>query len=116
MFDALAHFARRQILLILHARGGAMTAGEVAGRFKHAWPTTTRHLRVLEDAGLIACEREGRNRLYALRRERLRGAAAWLGSWVLEPSGGAREAWRDLPYATMRNTLPPVGGGATAST
>ena len=46
---ALAHPARRQILLTIHFRGAA-TAGEIAGRFAHKWPTTTRHLRVLEDA------------------------------------------------------------------
>ena len=46
---ALAHPARRQILLTIHFRGEA-TAGEIAGRFAHKWPTTTRHLRVLEDA------------------------------------------------------------------
>jgi DNA-binding transcriptional ArsR family regulator len=49
---ALAHPARRQILMTIHFRGKA-TAGEIAGRFAHKWPTTTRHLRVLEHAGLI---------------------------------------------------------------
>jgi hypothetical protein len=47
---ALAHPARRQILLTVYFRG-EMSAGQIAGRFAHAWPTTTRHLRVLESAG-----------------------------------------------------------------
>lgn len=75
---ALAHPARRQILLTLHFRGGAATAGEVAARFEHRWPTTTRHLRVLERAGLLRQERRGRTRVYTLVRERLALVAEWI--------------------------------------
>ncbi len=53
VLGALAHPARRRILISLHARGGVMTAGEIADRFKHSWPTTTRHLGVLERAGVL---------------------------------------------------------------
>ena len=53
MFTALAHHSRRTILLVLHLRGGEMTSGEIAGRFDHSWPTITRHLRILEQAGLV---------------------------------------------------------------
>ena len=76
--SALAHPARRQILLTLHFRGGTATAGEIAARFEHAWPTTTRHLRVLEDAGLLAHERAGRTRRYSLDRARLGLVREWL--------------------------------------
>ena len=34
VFAALAHSARRQVLVTLHARGGVMTAGEIADRFR----------------------------------------------------------------------------------
>lgn len=77
--NAIAHPARRQILMTLHFRGGTATAGELAARFEHAWPTTTRHLRVLEDAGLLRHERAGRTRLYKLDRERLALISEWLG-------------------------------------
>ena len=76
---AIAHPARRQILLTLHFRGGTATAGELAARFEHAWPTTTRHLHVLEDAGLLRHERHGRTRVYTLDRERLALVTEWLG-------------------------------------
>jgi DNA-binding transcriptional ArsR family regulator len=76
---AIAHPARRQILLTLHFRGGTATAGEIAARFEHAWPTTTRHLRVLEDAGLLQHERDGRTRRYRLDRQRLALVTEWLG-------------------------------------
>jgi DNA-binding transcriptional ArsR family regulator len=56
-----------------------MTAGDIAGRFAHAWPTTTRHLGVLVDAGLLTQERQGRNRVYAVDRERLGLLKEWLG-------------------------------------
>jgi DNA-binding transcriptional ArsR family regulator len=55
-----------------------MTAGEIAGRFAHAWPTTTRHLRVLEEAGLLRHEKVGRTRVYRLDRERLEVLNEWL--------------------------------------
>ena len=80
---ALAHPARRQILMTVHFRGQA-TAGEIAGRFAHKWPTTTRHLRVLEQAGLLCQEKQGRSRIYVVDRERL----ALLHEWL---------AWFDAP-------------------
>ena len=75
---ALAHPARRQILMTIHFRGAA-TAGEIAGRFAHKWPTTTRHLRVLEDAGLVRHEKRGRTRVYEVDKTRLALVSEWLG-------------------------------------
>ena len=60
VFRALAHSSRRHILIVLNARGGAMTAGEIAGRFACTWPTTSRHLRILKEAGLVRVEKRGR--------------------------------------------------------
>ena len=80
VFKALAHPSRRHVLLVLHYRGGEMTAGEIASRFACTWPTTTRHLRVLMDAGLIQVARSGRERIYTVDRSRLeRVAGRWLG-------------------------------------
>jgi DNA-binding transcriptional ArsR family regulator len=69
--------------MVVHFRGGAMAAGDIAGRFRHAWPTTTRHLRVLESAGLLTQEKRGRTRLYRLNRKRLEIAKEWL-AWFDE--------------------------------
>ena len=80
VFSALAHASRRQILLVLKFRGGRMTAGEIAERFSCRWPTTTRHLRVLEAAGLVRVEKRGRERIYHLETTRLRKVVKdWLG-------------------------------------
>jgi DNA-binding transcriptional ArsR family regulator len=81
VFAALAHPSRRQILLVLKLRGGAMTAGEIVERFSCKWPTTTRHLRALEDAGLITVRKEGRERLYQLNRTRLLDVVAGWLNW-----------------------------------
>jgi DNA-binding transcriptional ArsR family regulator len=75
---ALAHPARRTILLAVHYRGGAMAAGAIAERFSCSWPTTTRHLRVLVDAGLLRVTRRGRTRTYRLVRARLGVLGDWL--------------------------------------
>jgi DNA-binding transcriptional ArsR family regulator len=72
VFKALSHTARRHVLQVLYARQGAMTAGELASRFAHSWPTTTRHLDVLCHAGLIKAERRGRERHYVLNQPLLR--------------------------------------------
>lgn len=82
---ALAHPARRQILLTVHFRGQA-TAGEIAGRFAHKWPTTTRHLRVLEQAGLLRQEKQGRSRIYVVDGDRLALVREWL-AWFDVPGG-----------------------------
>jgi DNA-binding transcriptional ArsR family regulator len=55
-----------------------MTAGEIDERFQHTWPTTSRHLRVLEQAGLIVHEKLGRTRTYRVNPEKLRVVREWL--------------------------------------
>lgn len=79
VFGALAHQSRRTILSVLHARNGEMTSGAIASRFDCTWPTTTRHLRILEDAGLVEVHLRGRERVYRLNTERLRLVA---GAWI----------------------------------
>ncbi|HVB31256.1 MAG: autorepressor SdpR family transcription factor [Gemmatimonadaceae bacterium] len=63
-FKALADPTRRQILKLL--RKGPRTSGEIAGQFDTAWPTISRHLGVLRDAGLILSERHGQQVIYEL--------------------------------------------------
>ncbi len=97
MFDALSHDARRQIVLVLAHYGPELPSGYLATRFAHSWPTTTRHLRVLERAGVVSVRREGRNVLYRLERDELgRVVGRWLE--LLAPDGNAarqvRQLWR----------------------
>jgi DNA-binding transcriptional ArsR family regulator len=78
VFTALAHPARRRVLLTIFLSGGSMTAGEIAAIFEHAWQTTTRHLQVLEAAGLLTHEKQGRMRIYRIQPKRLELARDWL--------------------------------------
>jgi DNA-binding transcriptional ArsR family regulator len=85
VFGALAHPARRRILLTIHFDGGSMSAGAVASVFRHAWQTTTRHLQVLEAAGLLTHERRGRSRLYRIQAKRLELVRDWLAWFSRKP-------------------------------
>ncbi len=80
-FRALAHAMRRHVLVVLNARGGRMTAGQIAERFSCSWPTTSRHLRVLEEARLVRVEAQGRERVYFLERDRLNAVVGGWMSW-----------------------------------
>ena len=66
VFKALAHESRRTILTVLKSRGGTMTAGDIVKRFSYAWPTITRHLQQLEDAGLISSDKVSREQYYSV--------------------------------------------------
>ena len=91
VFSALAHSSRRHILLTLHFRGGRMSAGEIADRFACSWPTTTRHLNILRESGLISVDKVGRERVYTLERDKLSQIVGeWLG-WFGDGAGNERE-------------------------
>ncbi|HKO55696.1 MAG TPA: metalloregulator ArsR/SmtB family transcription factor [Thermoanaerobaculia bacterium] len=85
VFSALAHPARRRVLLAVYFAGGGMTAGAIAAMFAHAWQTTTRHLQVLEAAGLLEHEKQGRMRVYRINRKRLALVNDWLATFFREP-------------------------------
>lgn len=113
MFAALDHAARRQILLTVHFRG-AMTAGQIAGRFAHAWPTTTRHMRVLEAAGLLAHEKRGRERVYRVNRDRLDVLREWLAWFYRDPAPARADATADDAAAKSAETSARAEGGTRA--
>ena len=97
--SALAHAARRHMLLVVWFRGGSMSAGDIAARFSHSWPTTSRHLRVLEDAGLLEQEKDGRTRLYRVRTDKLDVLRRWL-TWF-DPVHETSESGTDT------SSIPP---------
>jgi DNA-binding transcriptional ArsR family regulator len=76
VFDALAHPLRREIVERL-SRGPA-TVGEVSYDFSVSKPTISRHLRMLEDAGVVSRVIDGRNHRLALRPETLAEASDWI--------------------------------------
>jgi len=113
VFAALAHESRRNILLLLSHLGGELPSGYLAARFQHSWPTTTRHLRVLEKARLVEVRREGRGAFYRLNRERVRQVVGtWLGH--LQPVGPEKTWTSSGPKSTeaMRRLKPKPKGDA----
>lgn len=69
IFEALASTPRRMILAYLSETD--LTAGEIASRFEMSKPAISKHLAVLENAGLVRSEKHGQFVHYALVRESL---------------------------------------------
>jgi DNA-binding transcriptional ArsR family regulator len=76
-FHALADGTRRSMIHAL-ARGEARSAGELGRRFSSAQPTISKHLKVLERAGLVERTVEGRVHRFRLRQKPLEEAGGWI--------------------------------------
>ena len=79
VFGALADPTRRAILTRL-TKGDA-TVAELAAPFRVSQPAISRHLKVLERAGLISRRRRATARLSHLEAQPLREATAWLAGY-----------------------------------
>src|SRR5918997_1920823 len=80
VFDALGEPVRRQIIARL--RGGPTPVGKLAEQLTVGRPAVSKHLRVLEGAGLVHHESRGTRNLYALAPEGMVVAQQWLvGMW-----------------------------------
>ena len=86
VFKALAHPTRRDIVERLS--GGTATVGEVTRDFGVSKPTVSRHLKMLEEAGVVSRVIDGRTHRLTLRPEALVEAADWIQS--------QRERWERL--------------------
>src|SRR5215210_1949306 len=95
VFGALADPIRRGILDRLS--GGEATVAELAAPFQVSQPAISRHLKVLERAGLITRTRRATARLSHLRAGPLREATVWLA--------GYREYWEES-YERLDELLP----------
>jgi DNA-binding transcriptional ArsR family regulator len=80
VFDALGEPVRRQIIARLG--GGPTPVGRLADQLTVGRPAVSKHLRVLEGAGLVQHESRGTRNLYALAPEGMAVAQQWLvGMW-----------------------------------
>ncbi|MEP6639585.1 MAG: metalloregulator ArsR/SmtB family transcription factor [Chloroflexota bacterium] len=109
VFGALADPTRRAILARL--TDGDLTVGELSGPFSVSQPAISRHLKVLERAGLVSRSRRATARLSHLEAEPLQAATEWLARY--------QEFWSesherlDALLATLqrdRSHQPPPGG------
>ena len=85
IFSALSDSTRRAILVRL--AGGDLTVGELAEPFDMSLAAVSKHLRVLERAGLLTQEKDGRIRRCHLNPEPLQTAAHWINHY--------RQFWED---------------------
>ena len=85
-FNALAHPLRREIVERLSS--GPATVGEVTRDFGVSKPTISRHLKTLEEAGVVSRVIAGRNHRLALRPDTLAEASCWIEN--------QRRRWEDL--------------------
>jgi ArsR family transcriptional regulator len=97
VFAALASLPRRQIIVFLGQT--ALSTTDLAARFGTSAPAVSRHLSLLQHAGLVSAERQGQKVLYRLNRDVLLNALAQFASEVdgplrrgVQPPRAPREA------------------------
>jgi DNA-binding transcriptional ArsR family regulator len=78
VFHALSDTSRRAMIDRL-GRGPA-SVGDLAKPFDMALPSVMKHLKVLEDAGLVASEKDGRVRRYRMSDGALDMVERWVGA------------------------------------
>lgn len=100
VFQALSDETRRAILQAL--RDGPKTSGELADQFDSSWPTISRHLAVLRQAGLVLSERRGQAIVYELNTTVFDDFIQHLLEWMRpRPKRGKRAA---RPVAKQEGT------------
>jgi DNA-binding transcriptional ArsR family regulator len=97
VFGALANATRRAILKILSSAD--QTVLELVDRFEMSQPATTKHLKILERAGLIQKRKEGRYRFCELQPEALDAASEW--------AIGCRRHWEES-FAALDRYLEDI--------
>lgn len=100
IFEALSSSARRQILAYLSA--GELSAGQIAERFEMSAPAISRHLSLLEAAGLVSSERRGQFVLYRLNGDNLVNTLTGFAFEVCPTAGPLKREARALARAKPR--------------
>ena len=77
--DVLAEPTRRRILDLLLER--ERPVGDLVDALGTSQPATSKHLRVLREAGLVVVRADGQRRIYALRPQPLADLDAWLAPY-----------------------------------
>ncbi|MBI3068642.1 MAG: helix-turn-helix transcriptional regulator [Betaproteobacteria bacterium] len=122
-FGALADATRRAIVARL--AGGALPVTELAQPFAMSLPAISKHLNVLQDAGLVVRKKHGRQVLCGLAADPMKDAAAWIAAhrrfWQarLDALADYLDDAKPKEGATCRATTPRAGrrsrsGAATA--
>jgi DNA-binding transcriptional ArsR family regulator len=75
-FSVISHPLRRELLERL--AGGESRVTELAARLPVSRPAVSQHLRLMLDVGVVTERKDGRDRYYSLRRDRLGDVDRWL--------------------------------------
>ncbi len=109
VFAALADPTRRQMLERLGQ--GTLTVSELAEPFPISLPAVSRHLKVLEEAGLVSRDRRAQWRPSSLRGESLAEARAWMDTLL-----GRWDHRLDRLAAHLESRRTPAGSAAAPAT
>ena len=100
IFEALSSSPRRQILAYLSA--GELSAGQIAERFEMSAPAISRHLSLLENAGLVTGERRGQFIVYRLHGDNLVNTLTGFAFEVCPTAGPLKREARAMAKAKTR--------------
>jgi DNA-binding transcriptional ArsR family regulator len=101
VFEVVAEPSRRAILELLIE--GPRPVGELAERTGLSQPNTSRHLRIMREAGLVQSRPSGQQRLYGLRGDGFAELARWLTPYVVLWQGGLRALQEHLDREEQRD-------------
>lgn len=76
VFRAIADPTRRSIMAMLS--GGERSLNDITAQYEMTRPAVTKHLKILEQGGLIRVRAQGRQRLHALQPEALKTVSDWV--------------------------------------
>lgn len=105
IFEALASSPRRQILAYLSKT--QLTTSELATKFDMTAPSMSRHLSVLENAGLVSSKRHGQRVLYQLNPDSLVNTLTGFALEICPIAGPLKRESRAL--ARLKRTAPSEG-------
>jgi DNA-binding transcriptional ArsR family regulator len=98
VFEALASTPRRKILAYLSAT--ELSAGDIASRFDMTKPSLSKHLKILENAGLISGEKRGQFVFYKLQNDNLANTLTSFVQAVCPVSRGLKKESKALAKKT----------------
>jgi DNA-binding transcriptional ArsR family regulator len=99
IFQAIADPTRRGILVLIAAQ--AMTPNALADHFDITRQATSKHIRILNECGLVQRQKSGREIYYRLVPEKMSEIDAWLGQF--------RSMWQDR-FDQLDNLLDTIQG------
>lgn len=101
VFEALASAPRRKILAYLSQ--AELSAGDIASRFDMTKPSLSKHLKLLEAAGLVIGEKRGQFVFYRLQQGNLAGTLASFMQAVCPVSKGLKQESKALAERKKRS-------------